>query len=91
MAERAGKLAQDRVADHHRRQLAARQHVAPDRQAIAREVLEDPLIEALIPAAQERQRRFSAELLDQSVVETRPPGVSATTRRRPRSATGSVP
>src|SRR5690242_15357255 len=46
--ERARELAQDRVAQHHRGQLAAAEHVAPDRHDVAREVLYHPLVEALI-------------------------------------------
>src|SRR2546427_13256862 len=47
VAERAGELAQHRVADDHRRRLAAGEHVAADRHLIACEVLEDALVEAL--------------------------------------------
>src|SRR5688572_7608613 len=35
VAERAGQLAQDGVADHHRGELAAGQHVAPDGHRVA--------------------------------------------------------
>src|SRR5215218_5658215 len=48
MAERTGQLAQDRVADDHRRQLAAREHVAADRDLVRAEVVDDPLVEALV-------------------------------------------
>ena len=41
MAERAGELAQHGVAQDHRRELAAGQHVAADRDSIGGEVLED--------------------------------------------------
>src|SRR6478736_7122441 len=54
-AESAWKLAQDRVEDDHRRELAAGEHVAADRDLLGDEVLEDALVEALVAAAQERQ------------------------------------
>src|SRR5664279_1441232 len=54
--EGAGQLAEDRVAEHHRGELAAAEHVAPDRDDIAGEVLHDALVEALVAAAQQRQR-----------------------------------
>ena len=58
VAERAGELADHRVADDHRRQLAARQDVGPDRHDVARQVLVHALVEALVAAAQQRQRRL---------------------------------
>src|SRR5687768_10750495 len=48
VAERAGELAEHGVADDHRRQLAARQHVAPDGDLVRAEVVDDPLVEALV-------------------------------------------
>src|SRR6266545_6056806 len=51
VAERAGQLAQHRIGDHHRGQLAAREHVTADRNRLVREVLHHPLIEALVASA----------------------------------------
>jgi len=53
VSEGARQLAQDGIGDHHRRQLAARQHVAADAQGVRGEVLDDPLVEALVAPAQE--------------------------------------
>ena len=72
MAERARQLAQDRVAHDHRGELAAGQHVAPDRDRVAREVLDDPLVEALVAAAQQRHRGLGGQLVDERVVEHPP-------------------
>ena len=54
-----------RTASHsdHRRQLAAAEHVAPDRDDVAGEVLEDALVEALVAPAQQRQRRLGRQLV----------------------------
>ena len=69
VAERARQLAQHGVRDHHRRELAAREHVAADRDRLGAEVLDDPLVEALVAAAQQRQRRLRGELVGERVVE----------------------
>src|SRR5918998_3456501 len=54
VAERAGLLAQHRVAEHHRGQLAAGEDVLADRDRVAGEVLDDALVEALVAPAQQR-------------------------------------
>src|SRR5436190_1633784 len=72
VAQRAGQLAQHRVADDHRRQLPAGQHVLTDRDRVAREVLDDPLVEALVAAAQQGDVRLGRELIDEPVVEHAP-------------------
>src|ERR1035441_9695376 len=72
--ERARQLAQDRIAHDHRRQLAAGEDIAPDRDLLAGEVLEDALIKALIAAAQQRQRGLGRQLVDETVVKRPPPG-----------------
>src|SRR5438309_2118965 len=56
VAESARQLAQHRVAQHHRGELAAREHIAPDRDLIACEVLHDALVEALVAPTQKRER-----------------------------------
>ena len=58
------------------------EHVAADRDGVRREVLDDALVEALVAAAQQRERRLGRELVDEAVVEhAARPGVSAMTRR----------
>src|SRR6476620_1810115 len=56
VAQGSRQLAQHGVGDDHRRQLAARDDVAADRQRVRAEVLDDPLVEALVAAAQQRDR-----------------------------------
>src|SRR5438093_7096212 len=68
VAESAGELARDGIADHHRRQLAAAEHVASDRDHVARKMLEDALVEPLVAAAEERQRGLCRQLLDKLLV-----------------------
>ena len=63
VAERARKLAQHGVEHDHRGELAAGQHVATDRDLVAAEVVDDPLVEALVAAAQKRQRRLGADIV----------------------------
>ena len=60
--ERARELAQHGVEHDHRRQLAAGEHVAADRDLVGAEVVDDPLVEALVAAAQQRQRRLGRQL-----------------------------
>src|SRR5829696_6463506 len=69
VAERAGELAQDRVAHDHGGQLAAGEHVAPDRDGVAGEMLDDALVEALVAAAQQCDGRLGGQLVDEAVVE----------------------
>ena len=69
MPERARQLAQDRVADDHRGELAAGHDVAADRERLGAEVVDDPLVEALVAAAQQRERLLRGELRDDRVVE----------------------
>ncbi len=69
MPERPRELAQHGVRDHHRGELAAREHVAADRQGVGREVLDDALVEALVAAAQQRELLLLGELVDEAVVE----------------------
>src|SRR5947209_2029019 len=72
IAQRARQLAQHRVADDHRGQLTAREHVAADGEPVAAEMLEDALIEALVASAQQRQRGLGRELSRERVVEHAP-------------------
>src|SRR5271165_1945743 len=69
IAQGAGKLAHDGVADDHRGRLAAAEDIAADRDDVGGEVLDDPLVEALVAAAQERQLGLAGQLVDERVVE----------------------
>src|SRR5580698_5454778 len=68
----AGLLAQDGVADDHRRELTSGQYVTPDRQPVSREILEDALVKTLVTPAQERERRLCRELVDERIVQHPP-------------------
>ena len=50
-------------------ELPAGDHVAPDRQRLGAEVLDDPLVEALVAAAQQRQHRLGRKVGDVRLVE----------------------
>ena len=63
LGERARQAARDRVDQHHRRQLAAGEDVRADRDRVRREVLHDPLVEALEARRQQRQALLLRELL----------------------------
>src|SRR5438093_3403984 len=63
-AERAGQAPGDRLGDDHRRQLAARKDVRPDRDRVRGEVDQHPLVEAFEPRGQEREALLPRELLD---------------------------
>ena len=64
-----------RVEQHHRRQLAAGEDVRADRDRLGRQVLDDPLVEALEARGQDRQPLLGGQLLDERLVE-HPPGGS---------------
>ena len=64
-----GQPARDRVEQHHRRQLAAGEHVRADRDRVGGEVLDDPLVEALEAGREQRQALLAGELLDELLVE----------------------
>src|SRR6185437_10600189 len=72
MPERTRKLAQNRIADHHRRELPAREHIVSDREGLAREVLDDALVEALVAPAQEGQCRLQRKFLHIALVQYSP-------------------
>ena len=79
---RAGQAPRDRVEQHHRGQLAAREDVRADRDGVRRDVLDDALVEALEAGREERQALLAGELLDQGLVERPALGVSAITAVR---------
>jgi hypothetical protein len=62
-AERARQPAGNRVDQNHRRQLAAGEHVRPDRDRIRGEVREHTLVEALEPSREQRQSLLLGKLL----------------------------
>ena len=64
LGQRAGQAARDRVDEHHRRQVAVREHVRPDRDRVGAEVLDDALVEALEARGEQRQPLLLRELLD---------------------------
>src|SRR5215210_5835376 len=72
VAERPRQLAQDGVADDHRSELAAREHVAADRDLVRAEVVDDPLVEALVAPAQQGHPRLGRELGGERVVQQPP-------------------
>ena len=53
-SERARQPTRDRVQEHHRRQLAAREDVRADRDRIRGQMLDDALVEALEPRGEQR-------------------------------------
>src|SRR5436190_1054669 len=61
-AECAWKPARDCVEDDHRRQLAAREDVGANRDAVRGEMLDDPLVEAFEASGEERQLVLRREL-----------------------------
>src|SRR5207248_7809632 len=75
VAEGAGQLADHGVGDHHGRELAARQHVGADRDHVRRQVLEHPVVEALVaPAEQGQVQAAAGELGGEGVIELPSPG-----------------
>ena len=87
--------------DHHQGgNLAARQHVVTDRDLLGRQTLDDPLVHALVPAAEQREvflsRKFSHERLVEASTCRRQAGARAhdrdrATRRQRRTARASSP
>src|SRR5579862_2403054 len=74
LAQRAGELAGHRVDDRHRRHLAAGEDVWTDRDQLGREVVEHPLVEPLVAAAEQAQRTLGRSQLGRHrVVEAAAP------------------
>ena len=70
VAECAGQLADDRVHQHHRCGLTARQHVPPDRHGIRGELLHDSLIKAFVAPAEQRDALgLGGEFVDETLVK----------------------
>ena len=74
VAERPRQLAHHRVADHHRRQLAARTARTGRSTHVGREVLVHALVEALVAPAQQRELLLAGQLGGERVVELPPAG-----------------
>jgi hypothetical protein len=72
LGERPGEAARHSVEEHHRRQVAVREDVRPDRDRVGREMLDDPLVEAFEARRQQRERVHGRELLD-DLLRERPP------------------
>src|SRR3990170_5280452 len=69
VAERARQLPHARVHQRHRRQLAAGEHEVADRDFLVDPALEQPLVHALVPSAQQRQRLLPRKLHHPAVIE----------------------
>ena len=65
-----------RIHQHHRRQLAARQHEIAQRDFIGHQMLAHPLVHALIVPADQRNARLSGQFARDLLVKTRPCGLS---------------
>jgi len=72
VAEGAGQLAHEDVGDDHRRQLAAGEDVAADRELVVDKVLVDAVVEALVASAEQRQVRLGDQLVGDLVAQHRP-------------------
>ena len=69
LTQRAGKPSGHGVGNDHRRKLTAGEDVGPDRESIAREVLQDALVEALEPGREQGQVLLARKLVDDPLVE----------------------
>ena len=63
LPDRSGQPARDRVDEDHRRKVAVRQHVRPDRDRVRREMLHDALVESLEAGGQQSEPLLLRELL----------------------------
>ena len=92
VAERALEVAHDGIDDDHRGDLATRHDVRADRQRLGRDVRVDTVVEALVAAAQQDDRRAGGELAGVGVVERAarpgrgPPRAACGAPRRGRAA-----
>lgn len=62
-------FAQNRVADDHRRQLAASDHITTDRNRVATKVLHNSLVEAFVTTAKQSHGWLGRQLIDELLVE----------------------
>src|SRR6185503_13872201 len=69
VAERPGELAHHRIDQRHRRQLAAREHEVADRDFLVDPALEQPLVHALVPPAQQSKAVLLRELQHPAVIQ----------------------
>jgi hypothetical protein len=72
LGQRARQTTCDRVEQDHRGQLASREDVRPDRDRIAAETFDDPLVEALEARREQRDLALRGQLLDERLVEPAP-------------------
>ena len=79
VADHARHEPRDRVDDHQRRQLAARQHVVADRQLLGRQAAPHPLVHPFVAAAQHHDVPQPAQPLGVGVREPPPSGDVSTT------------
>ena len=83
LADHAGDEPGDGLDHDERRDLSAGEHVVPDRHLLRGESLGHPLVDALVPAAEERQVLLAGELANERLIET-------STRRRQEQHTSPV-
>src|ERR1700694_1434426 len=67
--EYPGDQPADGIDDHHRGELAAGEHVVPNRDLLVDQVRGDPLIDALVPSADQIEVFVAGQLADQPLVE----------------------
>ena len=72
MPQGTGQLSGDRIGDHHRRQLAAGDHIWPDRHDVGRQVIVNTLVEPLVTTAEKRDVILGGKLRRKRVVELAP-------------------
>ena len=74
VTQNAGQQAGDRVDDHHRRHLAAGEHIVADGDLIGLECFADTVVEALVAATHEHDPLLAGELFDTGLIQPPPAG-----------------
>src|SRR4051794_22715379 len=74
IAQHAGDQPHHRVDDDHGRDLAPREDIVADGQQLGPQDVEDPLVEPLVPAAEQHQAPRPGQLPDPSLIEPTPLG-----------------
>src|SRR5205807_2035774 len=69
IAQRPRQLAHHRIDQRHRRELAAREHEVAERQLLVDAPRQEPLIDAFVAAAKQRQRALLRQLHRLAVIE----------------------
>src|SRR5579859_6593350 len=75
VSDDAGDQAPDRVDQHHRRDLAAAQHVVADRDLVRGQTRAHAIVDALVSAADDDQTGLLGELFRQALVQAPAPGL----------------